>query len=130
MKLINHTEKPFEFTFDSVHRMIQPGEIVDLPDYQASIALRQSEVLDSTNGDTEGEGMPTGETRLRPLADMDGLAVKAMLRFECPYGGADLCQAGTFRSMEELRAHIDTHLPAVADFDLVAAGGARASNKK
>lgn len=134
MKLINHTEKPFEYVWNSEHHIVQPGQIIDLPDYQASIVLRQAEVLDTTfeklsvNGEVLGEGMPTGESRLRPLSEVDRTAVKAMLRFECPYKGAGLCGSGPFRTVEELRAHIDSHVgPPAADFELA---GAVPSRKK
>jgi len=132
VKLINHTEKPFEYTWDSMHFVVQPGQIIDLPDYQAAIVLKQAGLLDTTNmgilrpGEEGGEGIPTGESRLRVLSEMDTEAVKAMLRFECPYKGAELCKDGPFRTMEELRAHLDVHVGAAAtEFDLVAAAPAR-----
>ena len=106
MKLINTSNKPYEFTWDGGHYgPYKPGQIVDLPDDMAHHALRKSAIL-------EQQGEMVGEVIGFQMEMLDGVSrekVKEIASFDCPYTNMGLCTARQFKTPAELKAHLLTH---------------------
>jgi hypothetical protein len=112
MKLVNVSKQPFEFTYDSIHVVMQPGDVLEVEDWVGERALRQSVILDTTYGDPDGtgEGVPTGEARLRRADQLDRDQLRQVRRYVCPEAQTGHCSARPFGTMDELRAHLEVHL--------------------
>jgi len=104
VRIINTSDQPFEFQFDSrVYGPFQPGEIADLDDAIALHGLNRSKVIDEM-GNTTGY-------RLEALNDMRGdtARLRSILSYHCPFGESGQCDTQPFKSVEELRAHMESH---------------------
>lgn len=103
MKIINVSDKPYEWTFDSCnYGPLNPGEILDLSYENAVHAVKRSFIMDD-------EGMPMGQ-RVQFLDSVDKSLVSEIVTYICPMVHSGQCNAKPFPSMDALRAHIDGHL--------------------
>ena len=102
MKIINTSDKPFRFTFDACNfGPYLPGQVVDLPEDVAAHAIRRSIVLDDA-GDFVAY-------RMEPLSSVDPNRVKDIALIECPFIALNQCNAASFKSADELKAHLESH---------------------
>jgi hypothetical protein len=103
VKIINKSDKPFDFTFDSGnYGPYLPGEVVDLPDEIAAHAVKRSEILDPDFGDTIGFQMSY-------LSDLSQEEIRKHVLYPCPFIQSNQCNAKSFKTPDELRAHLETH---------------------
>lgn len=103
MKIVNVSDKPFEFMFSEVtYGPYVPGQIIDLPDHIAQHGLDKSAILDD-----EGLGNIVG-FKLKTLADAK-VTEKNILIYECPLVASGECTAKAFSSLDDLKAHMETH---------------------
>jgi hypothetical protein len=102
-KVINVSNKPYEFTFDGGnYGPIQPGEIKDYPNEVAAHCIKRSEILDPELGETVGYKM----------AYLDSLSkdkIKEIATYICPFVAANQCHAKPFKTIDDLRRHMDDH---------------------
>lgn len=101
-RVINVSKTPFELVFDAGHIMIDPGKMVELDDAMAAMARKQSVVWDE-------EGNPEA-FRIEIVEQMTEQQLKNVLAYDCPMNLAGKCSSGPFRTLEDLKAHLDTHL--------------------
>jgi hypothetical protein len=103
MKIVNVSDKPFEFMFDQVtYGPYAPGQIVDLPEHIAQHGLVKSAVLDD-----EGMGNIV-DFKLKTLAEAR-VTEKNLLIYECPLVSSGECKAKAFSSVDDLKAHMESH---------------------
>lgn len=101
MKIVNTTDKPYDFTFDSRNFTMPPGEPMDFPDEIARHAIRRSEVLDD-------EGNPVAY-RVASLAEARmSDRYRQIVVYRCPFHPTDDCQF-VAQTPEALRSHVDDH---------------------
>lgn len=125
MKIANVTDKPAEYVADSVHRVLLPGEVHEVEDWVGQRAIQQNQLLDSTytKDDPNVEGQPLGESRIVSLGTIDAEDRKRYAQNVCPWVGTGNCTAAPFKSMADLRAHLDTHLGAPTPIAPTASSG-------
>ena len=100
MKIINVSDKPYEFTFDSKNfPAIPPGGIAEYPDPIALHAIKRSIIYDEY-GDLAG-------FKVTDIRNVPEDKVRLMAKFTCPMAQLNQCNAGPFSSLEELRAHLE-----------------------
>jgi hypothetical protein len=103
VKIINVSDKPYEFTFDSgIYGPINPGEIVEYPAEIAAHAIKRSEMVDPDFGEIIGY-------RMAYLDSVDPNKVKEIVTYPCPFIASNQCNAKPFKNTEELRLHLDSH---------------------
>lgn len=106
MKIVNTSDKEYEFTYDSmIFGPYAPGEIVDLPDDIARHAIRRSAVNDDAGQHVE--------YRVSPIGAVDRKRLREMAVIPCPYADIEGCKA-VFKAKDDLRAHLETHWQAGA----------------
>ena len=104
MRIVNTSDGPFEFSFDSVvYGPYQPGTIIDLPYEVANHGIKRSQVLDEM-GNITGYRVQSIEE-----AKSDPEKFKNLLVYNCPFGASDQCTAKPFKSVDELKKHMETH---------------------
>lgn len=105
MKIINVSNKPYEWTFDSAnYGPIMPGQIVDLPSEVAHHAIRRSEERKYDEFDEEVISF-----RVQAVAAVDKSKLVKIVTYECPFSATGQCSDTRFESMDALRAHMETH---------------------
>jgi hypothetical protein len=103
MKIVNTSEKPFEFTFDSCnYGPIPPGGVVDLPEDVANHALRRSLIIDPL------DGAPMGY-RLEPLDALNKDRRQGLAIYVCPLVAINECHAPSMSTVDELMSHMQRH---------------------
>jgi len=103
---MNTSNKPYEFTWDGGHYgPIMPGQIVDYPDDMANHCMKRSTVL-FQDGDMMGD---IDYYQMVPLDSVDPKKVRDNALYECPLVASGQCNAKSFASMAELKAHLDGH---------------------
>jgi hypothetical protein len=104
VRIVNTSDRPFEFSFDSVvYGPYQPGTIIDLPHEVATHGIKRSQELDEM-GNVLGFRMQSIEE-----AKSDPEKFKNLLVYNCPFGMSDQCNAKPFKSVDELKKHMETH---------------------
>jgi hypothetical protein len=102
-KIINTSDKPFEFTFDSGnYGPIQPGEVVDYPAEVAAHAIKRSEIIDPDFGETVG-------FQLIYLGQLSQEEIRKHVVYPCPFVQSNQCDAKSFKTIEDLHQHMETH---------------------
>jgi hypothetical protein len=117
VKVINVTKDHYEFQFDGLIYQMAPGVPYDLPEPIARHAIRRSQIL-SSEGETIG-------MKVSPLSSLDPKKIRQLARYRCPLSDTDECDQGPFKSLDEMRAHFETHLAKPEDFDLAASAKKR-----
>jgi hypothetical protein len=108
VRIVNVSDKPFEFQFNScTYGPYDPGRIVDLPTEVAVHGIKRSIIVDDV-GNVIGQRMSTLDEAKRDTK------MSEMLTLECPFVQTEQCQAKPFKSVEELRVHLNTHFAAEA----------------
>jgi hypothetical protein len=106
LKIINTSNKPYEFTWDGGHYgPIQPGEIKDYPDPIAYHAIKRS-VVYFHGGEQDGE---ISHFQMEMLDAVDKSKVSDIALYECPFIASNQCDAKPFKSADDLRAHLESH---------------------
>lgn len=104
MRIVNTSDLPFEFSFDSVvYGPYQPGKIIDLPYEVANHGIKRSQMLDEM-GNVLGFRMQTLEE-----AKSDPQKFADLLVYTCPFSLSDQCNAAPFKNVDDLRKHMETH---------------------
>jgi hypothetical protein len=104
VRIVNTSDRPFEFSFDSVvYGPYQPGTIIDLPHEVATHGIKRSQELDEM-GNVLGFRMQSIEE-----AKSDPEKFKNLLIYTCPFAMSDQCNAKPFKSVDELKKHMETH---------------------
>lgn len=108
-RIVNTSKEVFEFQFNGqVFGPYAPGEPVDLPYEVAMHGIKRSQYLDEM-------GNPLGfRMALLDEAKLDPQIAKRLLVYECPMVKAGECSAKPFKSVDELRAHMESHWAADA----------------
>ncbi len=103
MKIINTSNKPYEFTYNGEHwGPYKPGEIVEFPDEMAIFALHKSAVLDQ-----DPDSMSVGEVIGYQMQDLGSVAkdkIREIVTYECSLVRNGLCDAKPFKRMADLQA--------------------------
>jgi hypothetical protein len=110
VRIVNTSDMPFEYSFNSVvYGPYAPGVIVDLPYEVAEHGIKRSVVLDDV-------GNPT-EYRMKTIeeAKADPEKFQNMLQYACPFTFSDQCTAKPFKSVDDLRKHLEVHWAAKSD---------------
>jgi hypothetical protein len=106
-KLINVTTEPYEFTWNAGHYgPFQPGVPFELPDEVAAHARRHSAILDDMGGAIG--------YRVDYLKDVAADKLKNVMLYECPMAQAGRCAADPFKTIADLKAHLESHLTSAA----------------
>ena len=106
MKIMNTSNKPYEFTWDGGHYgPYAPGAILDLPDEIANHAVKRSAVL-FQEGDMSGD---IAYYQMEYLHNVDRKKVNEISLYDCPLKASGQCDEKAFSTMAELKAHMDTH---------------------
>jgi hypothetical protein len=103
VRVINTSDKPFEFSFDSVVRVMAPGQVFDFPVEIAQHAIKRSKVLDEM-GNIIGFQVQTLEE-----LGQDQSKMRSILSYECPFKVSGQCDAQPFKHENDLRAHLESH---------------------
>jgi hypothetical protein len=104
VRIVNISDRPFEFSFDSVvYGPYQPGTIIDLPHEVASHGIKRSQELDEM-GNILGFRIQSIEE-----AKSDPEKFKNLLVYNCPFTMSDQCNAKPFKSVDDLKKHMETH---------------------
>lgn len=111
MKIINVSDRPFEFTFDSGiypadGSQIMPGQIVDYPDEIAQHAIKRSIV---TKPDPLDDTQEIVTYRMQAVGSVDKAKLQKIVTYECPFAITGQCKESRLPSMDALRAHMETH---------------------
>jgi hypothetical protein len=109
-RIVNVSNAPFEFTFNScVYGPYAPGQVVELPYAIAEHGVKRGMIVDDM-GNFVGN-------RCEFLDDLqnDQERMKSILMYECPLAVSHQCAAASFRNLDELRAHMETHWTTAAD---------------
>lgn len=105
MKIINTSDKPYHWTHDSKnYGPLNPGEIQDHPPEIAKAAIRRSVFYDEMD-----------EVAGYTVSELSGVAreqLAKLIKYTCPMVHSGQCNAAPFENLEQLRAHIATHIPA------------------
>src|SRR5258706_12224120 len=103
MRLVNPGKKPFEFTADSVHYVIKPGDSLEVEDWKGHLAMNQAQILDTTFGDPDGtgEGIPTGDYQIYPAQALSDADVSKLIKYPCPWVQMGHCSAAPFKTIDE-----------------------------
>jgi hypothetical protein len=102
LKIINTSDKPFEWTFNGeIYGPIKPGQVMDLPDEIALHGIKRSVVLDDI-GNVESY-------RVEHLEAVGQKRIKEIALYECPFVANGLCDAKSFKSVGDLQAHMESH---------------------
>jgi hypothetical protein len=108
LRIINTSNKPYEFTYDGGHYgPYKPGEIVELDEVMGHFALKKSAVLIQ---DPEDPGV--GEIdhyQMEPVENVAKDKIRGMVTYTCPLVQSGQCDAKPFKSLGELKAHQDLH---------------------
>jgi hypothetical protein len=104
VRIVNTSDKPFEWSFNSVvYGPYPPGTIIDLPHAVAEHGIKRSQILDE-DGNISGFKMQSLEE-----AKADPNKLKDLLIYNCPFGQSDQCNAKPFKNVDDLRKHMETH---------------------
>lgn len=110
MKIINVSKKPFEWTFNSGnYGPIGPGQIMDLPYEIAAHAVKRSISLRF-----EEDGTEIYEQQIQLLSSVSGEEIKNIALYPCPMSVSGQCDKTDFKSLDELREHMNIHWGAPA----------------
>jgi len=103
VRVVNTSDKPFEFMFNATSfGPYQPGQIVDLPDEVALHGIKRSTMYDSESGGYLGQ-------KLEPLdaVKVDPMRMQQLITYDCPLAESDQCNAKGFKSLDDLRVHME-----------------------
>ena len=104
MRIVNTSDTPFEWSFNSVvYGPYPPGKIIDLPYEVAEHGIKRSQTLDEM-GNPMGFRMQTLEE-----AKADPEKLQNLLIYQCPFTLSDQCTAKPFKNVDDLRKHMETH---------------------
>jgi hypothetical protein len=102
VKIVNTSSEPFEFMFNAAsYGPYKAGEIIDLPDEVALHGIKRSTMLDE-------EGAYIGQ-KLEPLDSIkiDPDRLQKIITYDCPMSDSDQCNAKGFRTLDDLRVHME-----------------------
>ncbi len=112
-KIINVSKEPYEWQFDGkIYGPIAPGEIVDMPDEIANHAVKRSVVLDH-DPDSMTVGDPI-DTKVKYLSELSKDQIKEITLYPCSLVQSGQCSVKPFKTMDELRKHMESHWGPVA----------------
>jgi hypothetical protein len=128
-RIVNTSDKPYEFCFDAcVYGPYAPGQVIELPNEIAAHGVRRSQILDEI-GNTVG-------FKCEFLNDLknDKERMENLLVYDCPLKMSDQCNVGSFKSLDDLRSHLETHWavlqPTQTDDDLFASVATSSTKSK
>jgi len=106
LKIINTSNKPYEFTWDGGHYgPIMPGQIVEYPEAMARHAIKRSVVLHQTGEEIGG----IDYFQIEELNAVSREKVQEIAMFDCPFVASGICNAAPLKTVEDLGAHLATH---------------------
>lgn len=102
-KIINVSDKPFEWTFDSGnYGPLRPGEVMEVSADVAAHAIKRSEIIDPDFGDSLGFAIAY-------VGALDKEAIKKIAKYPCPLSITNQCNAAPFKSLDDLKVHMESH---------------------
>lgn len=108
LKVVNVSDKPFEFLFNAVVYVVPPGKPVELPYEIAMHGIKKSVFYDPQDDNV----LLGHKLELLDTVKSDAQAMAALMKYECPFTASDQCNAGLFDSIDDLRAHLESvHWP-------------------
>lgn len=117
MRVVNVSDKPFEWTWDSgIYGPLKPGEVIEVSDPCGAHGVNASQVKDEF-------GQDTGIFRLKPVNVVKGTAAfEAMVKYPCSICGKE---GGVFGKDDLERHMMETHFskPAAAGQPVSERGG-------
>ena len=107
MRIVNVSDKPFEFTFNAVvYGPYPPGAVVDLP-----YAIAQHGIKRSVTYDEDGQVIGYKMDYLDSVKN-DPTTMERVIKYECPLAATEQCNVGPFKTLDELRIHMEqAHWP-------------------
>ncbi len=109
MKIVNTSDKPYEWTFDGyIWGPLGPGDVGDYPLEVAMHAIRRSVINDD-------EGQPVGyRCELLDSLKTDRGRFNDIVAYPCPFKSIGDCDAAPFKTKGELKVHLELHWDASA----------------
>jgi len=102
LKIINTSDKPFEWTFNGeIFGPLAPGQIADFPNEVALHAIKRGVVLDDT-----GDFI---KYRVESLDSVSNEKIRDIAQYECPFAVTNQCDAKPFKNVKDLKAHLESH---------------------
>lgn len=103
MKIVNTSDKPYEFAFNScTYGPFAPGQIIDLPDEVALHGIKRSIILDEEGNYLSQKAQPLDQVKTNPAM------MEKLIKYDCPMAASEQCSAGPFASLDALREHLET----------------------
>ena len=114
-RIVNISDKPYEFQFDGVvYGPYNPGDpSPNLPHNVAEHGIKRSQINDDMGVTIGFRAAFLDEAKANPDT------AKNLRLYECPLVAAGDCNAGRFRTVDELRGHMETHWAATQPDDLL-----------
>jgi hypothetical protein len=102
LKIINVDDKPYEFTWDGCHfGPIAPGQIADYPNEVAQHAIKRGVVTDEIGNFVR--------LRVDSIENVDPSLIRDIAIYDCPLQSSGQCDAGPFKTVDDLKAHLESH---------------------